>query len=107
MPEGSKYFVILAGPNGAGKSTLATDLVYKRYKVQTFDWDKEFELEWKRFQFDPQVEQGVRDKVSDNFQNRIHTSFSKGQSVAYETNYHNKYNLQLFPAKSQNESKKR
>ena len=96
MLEESKYFIILAGPNGAGKSTLATDLIYKRYKVQTFDWDKEFELEWKRFQFDPKVEQGVRDKVSDDFQNLIETSFSKDQPVAYETNYHSEYNIKLL-----------
>lgn len=87
-------FIVIAGPNGAGKSTTSRNILTP-YGIEAFDWDKEFHKKWNTFEFDPTLIDGIRDSVNDSFQNHIELAFSTNQSVAYETNFHSVYNIQL------------
>ena len=87
-------FIVIAGPNGAGKSTTSKNLL-KPLGIEAFDWDKEFHTRWKAFGFDPAVIEGIREKVNSDFLDHIEKAFSQRQSVAFETNFHSSYNLDL------------
>lgn len=87
-------FIVIAGPNGAGKSTTSQKILAP-FKIEAFDWDKQFQSKWKSFDFDPTVVEGIRDSVNAEFQDHIRSAFSNNMSVAYETNFHSGYNLEL------------
>ena len=87
-------FIVIAGPNGAGKSTTSPKIL-ELFGAKAFDWDKQFQLKWGNFNYDPVVIDGVREAVNADFQSHIEKSFIKGASVAYETNFHSDYNFEL------------
>ncbi|MEQ8554901.1 MAG: hypothetical protein RIC06_25675 [Cyclobacteriaceae bacterium] len=87
-------FIVIAGPNGAGKS-ITSQKILAPFKIEAFDWDKQFQSKWKSFDFDPTVVEGIRDSVNAEFQDHIRSAFSDNMSVAYETNFHSSYNLEL------------
>lgn len=64
-------------------------------QLPCFDWDKEFHLQWKTFGFDPGVMEGIRESTNSKFQSHLDQAFSKKLSVAYETNFHSAYNIDL------------
>ncbi|MFM7850815.1 MAG: hypothetical protein ACKO96_02625 [Flammeovirgaceae bacterium] len=78
---------IIGGPNGAGKSTNSAALL-EPYSLTAFDYDKELELAWKRFSFDPVVEDGVRDSVGELFLQMKNAAIQNNTDFAFETNYH-------------------
>jgi predicted ABC-type ATPase len=86
------FFFIIAGPNGAGKSTSSTAIL-KRYGVKAFDWDAEFYSTWKRFGYDPAVENGVKDSTTEKFEEHLKKAFKEGIHVAYETNFHTDFHF--------------
>jgi len=86
IPRPPTLFII-AGPNGAGKSTNSADFL-KPYNLIAFDYDKELELAWRRFSFDPAVENGVRDSVDELFQMKKNAAAQNKTDFAFETNYH-------------------
>jgi predicted ABC-type ATPase len=86
-------FLIIAGPNGAGKST-ASKAMLKAYGVEAFDWDFEFYKLWKKFGFDPAVENGVKDRTTELFNEHLNEALKDGRSVAYETNFHIDYHFE-------------
>lgn len=88
------YFIVIAGPNGAGKSTTSKDIL-EPYHIEAFDWDLEFYKQWKTFTFDPTVMDGIRESTNTKFQLHLDQAFSKKVSVAYETNFHSTYNVDL------------
>lgn len=87
-------FIVIAGPNGAGKSTTSKDIL-EPHKIEAFDWDQEFNKQWKTFGFDLAVMEGVRESINIKFQLHLNQAFSKKLSVAYETNFHSAYNIDL------------
>lgn len=88
------YFIVIAGPNGAGKSTTSKDIL-EPYGIEAFDWDKEFEALWKGFGYDQAVIDGVRESTNSKFQSHIENAFTDKISVAYETNFHTTFNIDL------------
>ncbi|MEQ9219303.1 MAG: zeta toxin family protein [Cyclobacteriaceae bacterium] len=88
------YFIVIAGPNGAGKSTTSKDIL-EPYDIQAFDWDQEFHKQWKTFAFDLTVMEGIRESTNTMFQLHLDQAFSKKLSIAYETNFHSAYNIDL------------
>lgn len=88
------YFIVIAGPNGAGKSTTSKDIL-EPYSIEAFDWDQEFQSKWKSFDFDPTVMEGIRESTNTKFQLHLDQAFSKKLSIAYETNFHSTYNIDL------------
>lgn len=90
----SPKFIVIAGPNGAGKSTTSQKILTS-FKIEAFDWDKQFQSKWKSFDFDPTVVEGIRDSANADFQDHLRSAFSNNKSVAYETNFHSSYNLEL------------
>lgn len=88
------YFIVIAGPNGAGKSTTSKDIL-EPYNIQAFDWDQEFHEQWKKFASDPTVMEGIRESTNTKFQLHLDQAFSKKLSIAYETNFHSPYNIDL------------
>ena len=88
MSNSNPELIIIAGPNGAGKSTTSKDILSK-YGVKAFDWDAEFYKQWgDKYNFDPAVEQGVRDATTDKFEHHIEEALKTKTNVAYETNFH-------------------
>jgi predicted ABC-type ATPase len=80
---------IIAGPNGAGKSTNSKALLgWFNFSLTAFDYDKELYATWKRFGFDPAVEEGVRDSVGRLFSDRKNSAIAGNADFAFETNYH-------------------
>ncbi len=79
--------ILIAGPNGAGKSTSSASLLEK-FGIKAFDYDFEFNSHWKVFSFDPIVEQGVRDTVTEIFLEQKNISLKNKTNFAFETNYH-------------------
>lgn len=90
LPE----FIVIAGPNGAGKS-ITSKSILKSFGIEAFDWDNEFHLKWKTFDFDPVVMEGIRESANEDFQVHINRAFTDRKSVAYETNFHSNYNFEL------------
>ena len=92
-----KYFIIIAGPNGAGKSA-SSDTILQQFglSISAFNWDDRFHKLWGNFDYDPIVTDGIRNKINDEFKSYIKTSFSHGTNVAYETNFHHQYNIDLL-----------
>lgn len=90
------FFVVIAGPNGAGKSTTSDNFI-KRLGIpeSAFDWDDRFNKAWARFSYDPLVFEGVRNSVNQEFREFIESGLSDRKSIAYETNFHHEYNLDL------------
>ncbi|HEV8513703.1 MAG TPA: zeta toxin family protein [Cyclobacteriaceae bacterium] len=78
--------VIIAGPNGAGKSTTNLDILFD-LGIKSFDFDLEFYSAWKRFGYDPGVENGVKAFVSELFEERKQEAISSRTSFSFETNY--------------------
>lgn len=97
-----KYFVVIAGPNGAGKSTSSNTLLqHLGLPVSAFNWDDRFHKLWANFDYDPSILEGIRNKINDEFKNYIKTNFSSSLHIAYETNFHHQYNIDLlFEARS-------
>lgn len=87
-------FIVIAGPNGSGKSTTSEELL-KPHNIIAFDWDDRFQQRWNRFDFDPILAEGIRESVNQDFHDHINSAFNSGQSVAYETNFHSHFNLEL------------
>jgi predicted ABC-type ATPase len=79
--------ILIAGANGAGKSTSSASLLEK-FGINAFDYDYEFHSRWKKFSFDPIIEQGVRDSVSEIFLDQKDTALKNKTNFAFETNYH-------------------
>jgi predicted ABC-type ATPase len=77
---------IIAGPNGAGKSTNSKALL-ENEGIVAFDYDLELYNAWSIFSFDPAVESGVRESVSDKFLLLKQSAIEKKTSFAFETNY--------------------
>ncbi|WOK04834.1 zeta toxin family protein [Imperialibacter roseus] len=90
----SPFFIVIAGPNGAGKSTTSKEIL-RPYEIEAFDWDKEFQSVWRKFDFDPLLAEGIRESINSKFESYLSHSFSQDKSVAYETNFHSEYNIQL------------
>ncbi len=88
------YFIVIAGPNGAGKSTTSKELL-KPHKITAFDWDERFQKRWSKFDFDPILADGIRESTNIEFEEHISSAFNSQQSVAYETNFHSHFNLDL------------
>lgn len=78
---------VIGGPNGAGKSTNSAAFL-EPYNLKAFDYDKELELAWRRFGFDPAVEHGVRDSVGELFLEKKNLAIQHKTDFAFETNYH-------------------
>lgn len=78
---------VIAGPNGAGKSTSSAAFL-EPFNLTAFDYDKELELAWRRFSFDPAVENGVRDSVGELFLQMKNSAIQNNTDFAFETNYH-------------------
>ncbi|MEQ8474802.1 hypothetical protein [Fulvivirga sp.] len=68
--------VIIAGPNGAGKSTVSASIL-EPYGIQSFDYDSRMYSEWKKFDFDPAIEEGIRNKTSEDFHKYLTNGFKK------------------------------
>ncbi len=83
----SPTLFIIAGPNGAGKSTTSAALL-QPFNIKAFDYDKELEVAWGRFDFDPTIEDGVRESVGELFLQRKNTALQEKLDFAFETNYH-------------------
>ena len=79
--------IIIAGPNGAGKSTLSSDIV-ANYNLTPFDFDKEYYQIWAKYSYDPAVQRGCKEFVSEKFEELIKTAFNNSKSFCFETNYH-------------------
>jgi len=97
LAPGSKpFFIIVAGPNGAGKSLLSEVIVKKRYRADPFDWDKAFYAAWARFNYDDNssLVDGLRDATSEKFILALTGALAARASFAYETNFHDRRNLQ-------------
>ncbi len=97
LTASDKKFVVIAGPNGAGKSstskTLLSDL---NIPTDAFNWDARFEKNWRQFDYDssPQLIDGIRNKTNQEFSRYLNRGFKSDTSVAYETNFHHRYNLE-------------
>jgi len=78
---------IIAGPNGAGKSTISAALL-QPFNIKAFDYDEELEQAWRRFSFDPAIENGVRNSVADLFLEKKNLAIQNKTDFAFETNYH-------------------
>lgn len=70
------------------------------YNIKAFDFDKEFYRAWKRFDYDPAVEVGVKESVKGKFKQHIDISFADRKSVSFETNYHSNVTEYLIRASS-------
>ena len=90
----SPYFIVIAGPNGAGKSTTSKGIL-EPYNIEAFDWNQEFHKQWETFAFDPTVMEGIRESTNTKFQLHLDQALSKKLSIAYETNFHSAYNIDL------------
>lgn len=82
----SPELVIIAGPNGAGKSTTSLDILFD-LGIKSFDFDLEFYSVWKKFGYDPGVENGVKESVSRLFEERKQEAITSRSSFSFETNY--------------------
>jgi predicted ABC-type ATPase len=81
---------IIAGPNGAGKSTFSKKLIAPFDATLTpFDFDKEFDLTWRRFSYDPRVEEGAWETVTNLFETKKEEVIRAKSNFAFETNFHN------------------
>ena len=87
-------FVVIGGPNGAGKSTISRKLL-EPLNISAFDWDQRFQDKWNQLGFDPLVIEGIRESVNTEFQEHIDKAFASQEPVAYETNFHSNFNLDL------------
>lgn len=95
--KSDKHFIVFGGPNGAGKSTLSkTYLERMGLLISAFDWDARFDEKWRALDFDPIVLDGVRESTNQEFAELIEGSFQSGATIAYETNFHLDYNLELL-----------
>ncbi len=81
------HLTIIAGPNGAGKSTYSETLLLER-GIKSFDYDKELDIQWRRFSFDPAVERGVRESVERIFTESKRNAILNHSNFSFETNYH-------------------
>jgi predicted ABC-type ATPase len=78
---------IIAGPNGAGKSTNSKALLANE-EIIVFDYDLELHNTWSMFSYDPAVEDGVRNSVSEKFLSLKKEAIVNKTNFAFETNYH-------------------
>jgi predicted ABC-type ATPase len=78
---------IIAGPNGAGKSTHSGSISAVR-GIVAFDFDKEFDMAWRRYGYDPSVKEGVWDSCELSFLRQKEQALFHKLNFAYETNYH-------------------
>jgi predicted ABC-type ATPase len=81
------HLSVIAGPNGAGKSTNSKVLL-DLYGIAAFDYDFEFYNSWKKFSYDPLVENGIRERTNKLFVSRKDHSLKTKSSFGFETNYH-------------------
>ncbi len=81
------YLTIIAGPNGAGKSTYS-EMLLLEHGIKSFDYDKELDIQWRRFSFDPSVERGVRESVEKLFTESKQNALHSYSNFSFETNYH-------------------
>lgn len=58
------------------------------FQLTSFDYDQELETIWRRFDFDPLVEEGVRNEVGDKFETLKAAALQNKTDFAFETNYH-------------------
>ncbi|MDW3209283.1 MAG: zeta toxin family protein [Reichenbachiella sp.] len=79
---------VIAGPNGAGKSSHSKSLVAD-FGIEAFDFDKEFYSAWKKFGYDPVIEEGVKNSITEKFNQGLDFAFSKKNHFAFETNFNN------------------
>ena len=85
---------MIGGPNGAGKSTSSTAILSK-YNLIAFDWDKQFDLNWKNFNYDPSVIEGIRSTTNTSFSEYIESSIGDNLDIAFETNFHTPFSLEI------------
>jgi predicted ABC-type ATPase len=78
---------VIAGPNGAGKSTLSSSFV-SEYGITSFDFDHVFYSAWEQFDFDPILENNIREKTGQIFLDRVSFCIEHNQHFSFETNYH-------------------
>jgi predicted ABC-type ATPase len=86
---------IIAGPNGAGKSTNSKTILAND-GITAFDYDLELHTTWSTFSFDPAVEDGVRNSVSERFLSLKEEALISKTDFAYETNYHHPSQFDLI-----------
>lgn len=79
--------IIIAGPNGAGKSTLSKEIVSK-HGITSFDFDKEYYMQWSQFSYDPAVQRGCKEFVAEKFDSLVSKAFKTQSNFSFETNYH-------------------
>jgi predicted ABC-type ATPase len=80
---------IIAGPNGSGKSFFSDSYLKQNgFNLTSFDYDLEFEMRWKKFSYDPYIEDGVRSATSEFFEESYELALKAKQDFAYQTNYH-------------------
>ena len=79
--------IIITGPNGAGKSTTSQRLL-EPYGIKAFDFDLLFNEKWRAFNYDPQVLDGIRMNIIDEFNRHMHHAYTNGMNVSFETNFH-------------------
>lgn len=65
-----KFFIIISGPNGAGKSTISKEIL-KPYQIKSFDWDVQFYNNWRKFDFDPVIVDGIINKTNVDFEDHL------------------------------------
>ncbi|MBT1707680.1 hypothetical protein KK062_05580 [Fulvivirgaceae bacterium PWU5] len=93
---------IIAGPNGAGKSTYSKELLIE-LGIDSFDFDKELDLRWSIFSYDPLVRQGARDATHDLFIMQREAALFTRSNFAFETNYHTEAIIPTIEAFKEND----
>jgi AAA15 family ATPase/GTPase len=76
---------IIAGPNGSGKSFFSDSYLKQNgFNLTSFDYDLEFEMRWKKFSYDPYIEDGVRSATSEFFEESYELALKAKQDFAYD-----------------------
>ena len=60
------------------------------YRIKAFDFDEEFYSKWSKYDFDPLIQQGIRETFADQFENHLNSGFRTNTDLAFETNFHDK-----------------
>lgn len=89
--------IIIAGPNGAGKSTSSSSIL-RPLGIRAFDFDKVFYEKWSKFEFDPSIQEGIKNATLNEFQEHLEFAYKEVKNVAFETNYNSEFTLSHIDA---------
>lgn len=89
-----KNLFVIGGPNGAGKST-SSQAILSKHNLVAFDWDQVFDNYWNKFNYDPALIEGIRNKTNSDFSQYIESSFEKEMGIAFETNFHTSFSIEI------------